>query len=83
MLQGDPVLRDRAKGTFSLLLSLEQTEKVSIMVLTLWFNIKKTIITARFARGAEKGRRIKANKQDAVLCDFAVKSNFYALKGFK
>jgi hypothetical protein len=28
LLQGNPVLRDRAKGAFSLLLSLEQTKKV-------------------------------------------------------
>ena len=50
---------------------------------------KKTNITARFAQDAEfaeKGRVLKADKQDAVLCvlcGFAVKPNFYALKGFK
>jgi hypothetical protein len=36
----------------------------------------KTVFTARFARGTEKGRVLKANKQDAVLCvlrAFAVK----------
>jgi hypothetical protein len=43
---------------------------------------KKTIFTARFARDAEKGRMLKANKQDAflcVLCGFAVKSNLIKL----
>jgi hypothetical protein len=39
---------------------------------------QKTIFTARFARGAEKDRVLKANKQEAVLCvlrAFAVKSS--------
>ena len=39
----------------------------------------KKIFTARFARGAEKGGMLKANKQDVVLCvlrAFAVKSSF-------
>jgi len=53
LLQGNPVLRGRAKGAFSLLLSLAQAKKVTIMVLTLWFNIKKIIITTRFAQDAE------------------------------
>ncbi len=39
---------------------------------------QKTIFTARFARGAEKDRVLKANKQDAALCvlrAIAVKSS--------
>jgi len=41
--------------------------------------LRSRLLRRTGARGAEKGRMLKANKQDVVLCDFAVKSNLIKL----